>query len=148
MRILRNIDYGDILPFGIINRIFRPALLTVEDGDHTASVVDHPFIAALEAATIITERCPLEFINEFREKTSGDGNLINIGFMVCQPEFFDYIDGDDTVLEKKPLETVAKLGELMAYKHTGFWQCMDTVREKEQLEKMWSSNNAPWKIWK
>lgn len=87
-------------------------------------------------------------INEFREKTSGDGSLINIGYMVCQPEFFDYIDGDDTVLEKKPLETVAKLGELMAYKHTGFWQCMDTVREKEQLEKMWSNNDAPWKIWK
>ena len=87
-------------------------------------------------------------INEFREKTSGDGSLINIGYMVCQPEFFDYIDGDDTVLEKKPLETVAKLGELMAYKHTGFWQCMDTVREKEQLEKMWSNNDAPWKFWK
>ena len=87
-------------------------------------------------------------INEFREKTSGDGSLINIGYMVCQPEFIDYIDGDETVLEKKPLETVAKLGELMAYKHTGFWQCMDTVREKEQLEKMWNNNNAPWKIWK
>lgn len=87
-------------------------------------------------------------INEFREKTSGDGSFINIGYMVCQPEFIDYIDGDETVLEKKPLETVAKLGELMAYKHTGFWQCMDTVREKEQLEKMWNNNNAPWKIWK
>ena len=62
--------------------------------------------------------------------------------------FLSLIHGDETVLEKKPLETVAKLGELMAYKHTGFWQCMDTVREKEQLEKMWSNNNAPWKIWK
>lgn len=86
-------------------------------------------------------------IREFREKTKGDGNLINIGFMVCQPEFFDYIDGDDTVLEKTPLETVAKLGQLMAYKHEGFWQCMDTVREKEQLEKMWAKGNAPWKVW-
>ena len=86
-------------------------------------------------------------INEFREKTQGDGNLINIGFMVCQPEFIDYIDGDATVLEKKPLETVAKLNQLMAYKHEGFWQCMDTVREKEQLEKMWASGNAPWKVW-
>lgn len=86
-------------------------------------------------------------VNEFREKTQGDGNMINIGFMVCQPEFIDYIDGNNTVLEKEPLETVAKLGQLMAYKHDGFWQCMDTVREKEQLEKMWASGNAPWKVW-
>ena len=86
-------------------------------------------------------------IREFREKTQGDGNQINIGFMVCQPEFFNFIDGDDTVLEKKPLETAAKMGELMAYKHEGFWQCMDTVREKEQLEKMWSNGQAPWKVW-
>lgn len=86
-------------------------------------------------------------VKEFREKTRGDGNLINIGFMVCQPEFIDYIDGDDTVLERKPLETAAKNGELMAYKHEGFWQCMDTVREKELLEKMWRSGNAPWKVW-
>lgn len=86
-------------------------------------------------------------VKEFREKTRGDGNLINIGFMVCQPEFIDYIDDDDTVLEKKPLETAAKNGELMAYKHEGFWQCMDTVREKELLEKMWRSGNAPWKVW-
>ena len=86
-------------------------------------------------------------IREFREKTQGDGNQINIGFMVCQPEFFNYIDGDDTVLEKKPLETAARIGELMAYKHDGFWQCKDTVREKEQLEKMWANGQAPWKVW-
>lgn len=86
-------------------------------------------------------------IHEFREKTQGDGNMINIGYMVCQPEFIDYISGDDDVLEKKPLETVAKEGQLMAYKHEGFWQCMDTVREKETLEKMWAKNEAPWKVW-
>ena len=86
-------------------------------------------------------------INEFREKTQGDGSLINIGFMVCQPEFFDMIDGDDTILEKGPLESAAKIGQLMAYKHEGFWQCMDTVREKEMLEKMWADNSAPWKVW-
>lgn len=86
-------------------------------------------------------------INEFREKTKGDGNLINIGFMVCNPEFFNYIDGDNSILEKTPLETVAKIGQLMAYKHEGFWQCMDTVREKEQLEQLWASGNAPWKVW-
>lgn len=87
-------------------------------------------------------------IKEFREKTKGDGNMVNIGFMVCQPEFIDLIDGDSTVLEKTPLETAAKMGQLMAYKHEGFWQCMDTVREKEQLEKMWAAGNAPWKVWK
>lgn len=86
-------------------------------------------------------------INEFREKTQGDGNLINIGFMVCQTEFLDMIDGDETVLEKAPLENAAKMGQLMAYKHEGFWQCMDTVREKEMLEKMWAEGNAPWKVW-
>ena len=84
------------------------------------------------------------YVREFREKTQGDGNMINIGFMVCQP---DYIEGDSTVLEKTPLETVAKLGQLMAYKHEGFWQCMDTVREKETLEKMWAQGQAPWKVW-
>ena len=67
--------------------------------------------------------------------------------MVCQPEFFDYIDGDDTVLEKAPLETVAKQGQLMAYKHNGFWGCMDTVREKDALEKLWAGGQAPWKVW-
>ena len=86
-------------------------------------------------------------IREFREKTQGDGNQINIGFMVCQPEFFDYIDGDSTTLEREPLERVARDGQLMAYKHTGFWQCMDTVREKEQLEKLWATGKAPWKVW-
>ena len=86
-------------------------------------------------------------IREFREKIQGDGNLINIGYMVCQPEFIDYIEGDSTILERAPLERAARDGQLMAYKHTGFWQCMDTVREKEMLEKMWADNSAPWKVW-
>ncbi len=86
-------------------------------------------------------------IREFREKIQGDGNLINIGYMVCQPEFIDYIEGDSTMLERSPLEQAARDGQLMAYKHTGFWQCMDTVREKEMLEKMWAENQAPWKVW-
>lgn len=86
-------------------------------------------------------------IKEFREKTKGDGNLVNIGYMICNPEFLDYIPDDSTVLEKEPLETAAREGELMAYKHQGFWQCMDTIREKDQLEKMWICGNAPWKVW-
>ena len=73
--------------------------------------------------------------------------MINIGFMVCQPEFLRYIEDDATVLEKSPLETMAKMGQLMAYKHTGFWKCMDTQREKNQLEQMWASGQAPWKTW-
>lgn len=87
-------------------------------------------------------------VQEFREKTQGDGNLINIGFMVCQPEFLACIDGDDTMLEKAPLERAAQMGQLMAYKHRGFFQCMDTVREREMLEKLWSEGRAPWKVWK
>lgn len=86
-------------------------------------------------------------IREFREKTVGDGNQINIGFMVCKQEILNYIDGDTIVFEKEPLETIAKLNQLMAYKHEGFWQCMDTAREKEKLEKMWSNGRAPWKVW-
>ena len=86
-------------------------------------------------------------VREFREKTQGDGNLINIGFMVCQPEFIDYIEGDSTILEKKPLETVAKKGQLMAYKHSGFWQCMDTQRDKIWLEEHWEKGDAPWRVW-
>ena len=87
-------------------------------------------------------------ITSFREKSSNDGSLVNIGFMVCRPELFDYIKGDDVVLEKYPLETLAAKGELTAYKHEGFWQCMDTQRDKQQLENMWESGKAPWKIWK
>lgn len=87
-------------------------------------------------------------VTAFREKSDLDGDLINIGFMVFEPEFFDCIDGDDTVLEKSPMEKLVSRGELMAYTHKGYWQCMDTLREKQQLEKLWNSGNAPWKVWK
>ncbi|WP_455804930.1 glucose-1-phosphate cytidylyltransferase [Clostridium butyricum] len=86
-------------------------------------------------------------IKAFREKAKDDGSLINIGFMVCNPEFIEYIDGDSTVLEKEPLEKVAQMGQLMSFKHDRFWKCMDTVREKQQLEKMWSEGKVPWKVW-
>ena len=71
---------------------------------------------------------------------------INGGFFVCQPNFFDLIKDDQTVLEAEPLEQTASMGELMAYKHEGFWQCMDTKRDKDLLEELWSTNKAPWKI--
>lgn len=86
-------------------------------------------------------------IVDFREKAKGDGALINGGFMVCQPEFIDYIEGDATILERAPLERVAQAGQLMAYRHDGFWQPMDTLREKQMLEKLWANGQAPWKVW-
>lgn len=86
-------------------------------------------------------------IEAFREKNDNDGGLINGGFMVLQPEIFNYIAGDETVFEKEPLESLAKQGELLAYKHAGFWQCMDTQRDKQRLEEMWQKGTAPWKVW-
>lgn len=86
-------------------------------------------------------------ITAFREKSDDDGNVINIGFMALEPKIFNYIDDDSTVFEQKPLRSVASEGQLMAYQHDGFWQCMDTMRDKEKLEKMWASGNAPWKVW-
>ncbi|MDY5021139.1 MAG: glucose-1-phosphate cytidylyltransferase [Blautia sp.] len=87
-------------------------------------------------------------ITNFKEKKKEDGGWINAGFMVMEPGIFDLIEGDDTVLEKYPLAETAKRGQLNAYRHKGFWQCMDTLREKNMLEEMWQSGKAPWKIWK
>ncbi len=87
-------------------------------------------------------------VRSFREKKQLDGAPINAGYMVLEPEVFDYIDGDDTVFEQKPIESLAEKGQLMSYVHRGFWQCMDTRREKILLEKYWKSGKAPWKVWK
>ena len=87
-------------------------------------------------------------VRSFREKSSSDGALINAGYMILNPEVFDYIDGDQTSFEREPLEAIARQGELMSYRHTGYWQCMDTKKEKETLEKLWAEGKAPWKIWK
>lgn len=87
-------------------------------------------------------------IHSFREKNVADGTPINAGYMVLGPEIFDYIDGDDTVFEKEPLERLAAEGELMSYSHRGYWQCMDTKREKDVLESLWAKGQAPWKKWK
>lgn len=86
-------------------------------------------------------------VNEFREKRIDDGGVINGGYMVLEPEVFNYIEGDSTVFEQEPLNRLADEGQLGAYLHDGFWKCMDTQREKEQLEEMWASGNAPWKVW-
>jgi len=86
-------------------------------------------------------------IASFREKSQKDVGYINGGYMVLEPAIFDYIDGDDTTFERKPLETIAEEGQLMAFKHNGFWQCMDTMRDREKLEHLWASGEAPWKVW-
>lgn len=86
-------------------------------------------------------------IAAFREKSDLDGDLINIGFMVFEPALFDYIDGDATVFEKDSLTRLVEQQQLVGYIHKGFWQCMDTLREKQKLEKLWESDNAPWKLW-
>lgn len=87
-------------------------------------------------------------IAAFREKSDFDGNLINIGFMVFEPEIFSYIDGDSIPLEKAPMNKLVVDRQLAGYIHKGYWQCMDTLREKQQIEKLWDSGNAPWKLWK
>jgi glucose-1-phosphate cytidylyltransferase len=83
----------------------------------------------------------------FQEKPKGDGHWINAGFFVMQPEVLNYLGDDSTVLEKEPLERLAADGELVAFKHHGFWQPMDTLRDKNHLEDLWKEGTAPWKLW-
>jgi glucose-1-phosphate cytidylyltransferase len=106
-------------------------------------------------ATLTAVRPPARFghleltgdkIVEFSEKPQAQEGWINGAFFVLEPEIFDYIDGDATHFEKEPLERLARAGQLMAYRHDSFWQCMDTIREKILLETLWQSGNAPWKI--
>ncbi|RXJ78029.1 glucose-1-phosphate cytidylyltransferase [Arcobacter sp. F155] len=85
---------------------------------------------------------------EFKEKPKGEGGWINAGFFVCEPKVFDYItQGDSTIFEQEPLMNLAKDGEIYTYKHDGFWKPMDTLRDKQQLEKLWETKKAPWKVW-
>ena len=86
-------------------------------------------------------------ITSFREKDDSDGSLINGGFMVLNPEIFQYLDGDETVFEQGPMQRLAAEGQLKSFYHDGFWQCMDTQREMKKLEELWQSGKAPWKIW-
>lgn len=86
-------------------------------------------------------------IVSFREKDDIDGAVVNGGYMVCEPQIFNYLKDDTTILEKEPMRMLAQMGELKSYYHTGFWQCMDTKREKDLLEELWMSGRAPWKVW-
>ena len=112
----------------------------------------HGKLATLTAVKMKQEKGILDIggdnaVKSFREKNLADGAPINAGYMVLQPEVFDLIDGDDTVFERQPLETLANRGELMSYIHEGFWQCMDNVRERDMLEKLLMAGKAPWKKW-
>ena len=107
-------------------------------------------------ATVTAVRPPARFggmvfdgnrVTEFKEKPQTGEGWINGGFMVCEPGVFDYLAGDDTVLEGAPLENLARDGQLMGFKHAGFWQCMDTLRDRQLLETLWAGGNAPWKTW-
>jgi glucose-1-phosphate cytidylyltransferase len=137
----------------------EPFMLTYGDGvaDIDLSALaefhkNHGKIATLTTVNVGQKFGVLDLDNSgqvkaFREKNDNDGALINGGFMVFNPGIFDYLEDDATVLEKEPLENLAKDGQLMAYCHEGFWKCMDTQRDKNQLEAMWQSGKAPWKIW-
>lgn len=107
-------------------------------------------------ATVVASRPPGRFgaidmeenlVTSFREKPVGDDNFINAGFFVLSTPVFDYISGDDTVWEREPLERLAGERQLSAFIHDGFWQCMDTLRDKIHLESLWNSGDAPWKRW-
>lgn len=86
-------------------------------------------------------------VHSFREKSKMDSAPINAGYMVLEPKVFDYLTGDDCIFEQEPLRRLAAEGQLMSYQHKGFWQCMDTMREKTELENLWKSGHAPWKVW-
>lgn len=113
----------------------------------------HRKVATLTSVILKQEKGVLDIseigaVRSFREKQVGDGTPINAGFMVLQPTIFDYLEDDSTVFERVALERLAKEGELMSFVHSGFWQCMDSLREKQELEMIWSKGNAPWKKWK
>lgn len=137
----------------------EPFMLTYGDAVCDVNIADlvqfhkkHGKLATLTAVIQKQQKGVLDIteqgsVKSFREKQGSDGTAINAGFMVLQPEVFDYLEGDQTVFETTPLQRLVEEGELMSYRHTGFWQCMDTAREKELLETLWANGTAPWKVW-
>ena len=136
----------------------EPFLLTYGDGVSDVDVTKliefhkaHGKLATLTAVHPVGRFGVLDLkkdeIRSFGEKTESQTDWINGGYMVIDPKVIDYIEGDETTFEKEPLERLASEGQLMAYKHNGFWQCMDTLRDKQKLEALWESGKAPWKSW-
>mgnify|MGYP004624811673 CR=1 FL=1 len=138
----------------------EPFFMTYGDGVCDVNIADllefhkaNGKIATLTSVVLKQEKGVLDIrengsVKSFREKRINDGAAINAGFMVLEPQIFDYLEGDNTVFETKPLERLVEEGQLMSYRHSGFWQCMDNQREKALLEEMWNENKAPWKLWK
>ncbi len=134
-------------------------MLTYGDGVSDINIADllkfhqeHGKIATLTAVNVEQRFGVLDITGEkeivsFREKSTDDTSRMNAGYMVLEPDIFDYIDGDSIMFEKEPLERLAAEGQLMAYMFNGYWQCMDTKREMEQLNKIWEQGKAPWKSW-
>lgn len=149
---------------GRIKRIQRyignePFLMTYGDGVCDVDIgklvefhKSHGKLATLTAVMLEQEKGVLDIsedgsVKAFREKSKRDNAPINAGYMVLEPEVFDYIEGDCTVFEREPLEALAAKGELVSYMHRGYWQCMDTKREMEILERHLKRGTAPWKVW-
>ncbi len=149
---------------GRIKRIQRyigdePFMLTYGDGVADVDLDgllhfhrQHGRIATLTTVSLVQQKGVLDVapdgqVRAFREKDESEGAIINGGFMVLNPQIFDYLKDDTTVLERDPMHRLAADGELMSFYHPGFWQCMDTQREKKLLEELWASGKAPWKRW-
>lgn len=162
--IVELIDTGrDTLKGGRIKRLEsylgnETFMLTYGDGVSDINLHDllnfhrtHGKLATLTAVRPTERFGCLEFdgniVKEFSEKPKTDEGWINGGFFVLEPGIFDYIEGDETQWEREPLEQLAKDGQLMAYRHSSFWQCMDTLHDKRLLESLWQGGNPPWKIW-
>ena len=137
----------------------EPFMLTYGDGVSTVDLKaleefhrSHGKIATITTVNLGQMKGVLDIddsntIRSFREKDDNDGALINGGFMVMNPEIFDYLKDDSTVFEQEPMQRLAEEGQLMSFYHDGFWQCMDTQREMMKLESLWQSGQAPWKVW-
>ena len=137
----------------------EPFMLTYGDGVCNVDInellkfhKEHGKIATITSVNVgqqfgCLDLTPYGSVTKFLEKSDSDGAMINAGYMVMNPEIFDYIEDDTTVFEKKPLERLASEGQLKAFVHDGFWKCMDTKRDKEKLESLIESGEAPWIVW-
>lgn len=138
----------------------EPFMLTYGDGVSNVSLTDlaafhksHGKLATVTAVQPLGRFGALSIdedgkVQRFNEKMKGDGQWVNGGFFILQPEVFNYLKDDQTVFEQEPLVNLANSGNLLAYKHNGFWYAMDTLRDKQHLQSLWDSGQAPWKLWK
>ena len=133
------LTYGD----GVCN-VNLDALLKFHKSHGRTATITMVNIAEMKGVLEVEDN---GLITSFREKEEQDASLINGGYMVFNKEIFDYLSSDSTVLEKEPLSRLSSEGQLMGFNHQGFWQCMDTQREKQKLEELWASGKAPWKRW-